>query len=329
MTVAHALEIRSFALELHALLRDLDPARWRADMADSLRDRVVRLRTSLSSLAVLLERTRQGSTWDGAVQTLTDGVTELDRILREAASTLVERASVTRDEWLALGARLRPAYDALARALVAEDIHVPALRPTNYRRNLMHFGSGFVALACIQAMPNREWLIGVAAIFFIYAWGTEWSRRRWPAWNQKVMAFWGPVAHAHEWHRVNSATWYCTALIALAMTGSTGACSTAVLVLGAGDPAAAIIGRRWGRTKLIHGRSLQGSIAFVVASVLIVLPMLRVFEPTLGLASSLAIALGSAFAGALAELFSRRVDDNLTIPLASGTAAWALLALFA
>jgi dolichol kinase len=326
MTDPNALALRPFALELHALLRDLDPARWRAEMADGLRERIQRLRSTLAPLVVLVERARDRAL-DGAMAAIADGVVELDRILREAAASFVDQAAGTREEWLALGSRLRPAYDALARALVAEEIHVPALRPTNYRRNVLHITSGFVALAVIQTLPGPRWVMAVATTFFLYAWATEWSRRRWPAWNRRVMAFYGPVAHAHEWHRVNSATWYCTALFLLSLTGSALACSTAVLVLGVGDPVAAIIGRRWGSWKLLHGRSAQGSAAFTVSSGLVVLLMLLSLAPSLGLLASVGVAFGASAAGMLAELLSRRVDDNLTIPLVSGATAWALLAL--
>ena len=43
--------------------------------------------------------------------------------------------------------------------------------------------------------------------------------------------------------------------------------------------------------------------------------------------SALLIAAVAAGVSALVELFSRRVDDNLTIPLAAAGSAWAMAAL--
>ena len=43
----------------------------------------------------------------------------------------------------------------------------------------------------------------------------------------------------------------------------------------------------------------------------------------------LAMAASAGLLGALAELFSRRVDDNFSIPVASALAAWVVLLLMA
>ncbi len=48
-----ALEARPIVLELHALLRDLDPARWREDMEQALRDRLDEIRHALDRLRTL------------------------------------------------------------------------------------------------------------------------------------------------------------------------------------------------------------------------------------------------------------------------------------
>jgi dolichol kinase len=57
--------------------------------------------------------------------------------------------------------------------------------------------------------------------------------------------------------------------------------------------------------------------------------LLGVFRPDVGLAAGFGVAVIGALAGSIAELFSRRIDDNFTIPLASGLAAWAALLLLA
>lgn len=320
MSAALALQARPIAVELHALLRDLDPARWREDMEAALRERVTELRSSLEAL-------RDSSSADEALARLTARVTELEALLRSQAAGLSEPAALTRDEWVQFGARLRPAYESLRQSLHAEDIHVPSLRPTNYRRNLLHFSSGFVALGIIVAVPSPLWMIAIAGGFFVYAWTMELVRRYSPKLNERLMRFYGPIAHPHEWTRVNSATWYCTALLGLALTGSLEICTVAVLVLGAGDPLAAIVGRRWGRTKLLHGRTLEGSLAFVAAGGTLAFGGLALFFPALGLPAAAALAFSGAIAGAVAELLSRRVDDNLTIPIAAGLAAWAMTTL--
>ncbi|MCP4869612.1 MAG: hypothetical protein GY898_12930 [Proteobacteria bacterium] len=313
MSASYSLAARPIAVELHAILRDLDPARLRDDMR-------AKLQLRLETVKERLEAMRSISSHDDSLERLKGQIVELETILRSAAAE-------TREEWLALGQRLRPAYEQLRVELLGYDIHVPALRPTNYRRNVLHVGSGFFALFVILAVPSPAWMIGIAGSFFVYAWTMEFSRRRWPSVNERIMKFYGPVAHPHERERINSATWYTTALIGLALTGSPVVCAVAVLVLGLGDPSAAIIGRRWGRTKLINGRSLEGSLAFIAAGGSLALGALLIFFGELSFGQAALLSYGGATGGAIAELLSRRVDDNLTIPIATGLVVWALSAL--
>ena len=88
--------------------------------------------------------------------------------------------------------------------------------------------------------------------------------------------------------------------------------------------AAAIIGRRYGRIKLVNGRTLEGTLTFVAVGTLVATPWLALVW---GMDSGLALKLAffGALAGGIAELFSRRVDDNLSIPVATAVAALALL----
>lgn len=313
MSASYSLAARPVAVELHAILRDLDPARLRDDMGAKLRIR-------LETVKDRLEAMRSISSHDDSLERLRTHICELERILRTAAAD-------SREDWIALGQSLRPAYEQLRVALHGHDIHVPALRPTNYKRNVLHIGSGVFAFAVILAAPTPIWMAVIAGGFFVYAWTVEFFRRRLPSFNDRIMSFYGPVAHPHERDRINSATWYTTALLTLALTGSPIVCSVAVLVLGLGDPVAALIGRRWGRTKLINGRSLEGSLAFVAAGGSLAFAGLALFYPELSLAQAALLSFAGASGGAGAELLSRRVDDNLTIPIAAGAVVWALSAL--
>jgi len=322
MSSTCALEARPVALELHALLRALDPARWNAEAHLTLVSRLEELDLRIAALRAAIEERWNSTTPDVALTRLRERITEIEELVRLQTTELRERSRRNREAWMELRVRLAPAYDQLAEVLRAEAIHVPRLRPTNYRRNLLHSVSGFVAFALIQQIPTSGWLIALAGCFLVYAWSMEALRRASPAINERLMAFYGPVAHAHEWHRVNSATWYCTALFILALTGSTLVCSIAVLVLGVGDPAAALVGRRWGRVKLLNGRSLEGSVTFVVTAALTTVAFLSLFVTTVSFRDVLALSFTAALAGAFAELVSRRVDDNLTIPVAAGLAAY-------
>tara|TARA_B110000116_G_C16568725_1_gene460886 strand:- start:179 stop:445 length:267 start_codon:yes stop_codon:yes gene_type:complete len=84
------------------------------------------------------------------------------------------------------------------------------------------------------------------------------------------------------------------------------------------DSFAAIIGLRYGKTKLYKKKSLEGSTAFFITSVAIII----FFLPSLKIISIFIIA----FSATLAELFaSHRINDNLIVPLVASILSSILL----
>ncbi len=80
----------------------------------------------------------------------------------------------------------------------------------------------------------------------------------------------------------------------------------AILVLAFGDSFSTVVGIGFGKKKVYGGKSLEGTIAFFLASLAITLPFA---SPTAAILVSIA--------GALVELLSP-IDDNLAIPPAAG-----------
>lgn len=297
---------RALVVELHAVLSEIDPVRWRDEAAAALKAR-------LTELHQRLHQRERLAALAGALQT------SLPQ-LEHASPDLKTR-------WLAFKKSLQPAYEAMALSLRAEKIHVPSLRPTNWARSLFHVAGAGLAVLLIWAVPTPFLLTCAALLYAGTFWTLELLRRRSKTMNVLLMKFFKPVAHAHEANRVNSSTWYATALVILTLTQSPVLCFAAVAILGVGDPFAAFIGRRFGKVRLIHGRSLEGSIAFVVSGTAIAFALLRWLRPELGLGLALGVSFGAALAGAIAELFSLRIDDNLSIPLAAAAGGAVAIAL--
>ncbi len=199
---------------------------------------------------------------------------------------------------------------------------LPKSRPANYARSLFHMGSAAFALALLRLLPGRGWIVGVSAAFAVSGWTMEIWRRRSPAANARVMAVFAPVAHPHERHGVNSSTYYVTALLLLALFAPLRAAELGVIVLGLADPAAGLIGRRFGKTRLRAGRSLEGTLGFALVGALAAGAWLAAFHAPVSTALGL-LALVAGVAGALAELLSTRLDDNFTIPVAVSAAVTA------
>lgn len=185
----------------------------------------------------------------------------------------------------------------------------------------MHVASGFGVLLLIQYFLSPRGMVIAATSFAIFAWSLEAGRRFSPSFNNLLMNLLGKVAHPHERHRVNSSTWFSTALFGLSIAASPMVSSVAVMVLGVGDPAAALVGRRYGRVRLASGRSLEGSLGFVFFGGLAAWLTMWAFYPEVALLRSISLALGAAVAGALAELLTRKLDDNLVIPIAAAIGA--------
>lgn len=91
---------------------------------------------------------------------------------------------------------------------------------------------------------------------------------------------------------------------------------TAMAMMLVADVPAALIGRKFGKTKILN-KSLEGSAAFFVAALLVVflMAMLMPVDGRYLLAGSVAALIAAA-----AELVSGRlrIDDNLSVPLVAG-----------
>lgn len=291
-------------IELHDALSELDRAHG-TSLAE-LPARIEALRLRLRALPV-----------DGRLG---------DHLTRLADSLEPTPEARERDVWLAYRARVQPAYEAVVHDLRSSDVDVPSLRPTNYARNALHLSSCIAGILVLELAHDPRVPIAIALAFAASGWSLEFLRRRSERVNAFCMRLFGRTAHPHEEKGINSATWYATALVPMALSRAVPPAIVGLLVLGIADPAAAIIGRRFGRIRLLHGRTLEGTAAFWASGSLASIAYLSLFHAELSFGRvALASAVG-ALAGAIAELVSKRLDDNLTIPLSSFAAAHVILA---
>ncbi len=89
----------------------------------------------------------------------------------------------------------------------------------------------------------------------------------------------------------------------------------ALSLLVAGDTAAALVGKRFGRVKMFGRKTLEGTLGFVAAGI--------VLNEAVSLAASdlsLATVVVGALVGALVEAVPFPIDDNFAIPIISGVA---------
>lgn len=285
--------------ELYKLIQTIDPATWRADLETAARSHLDTIRKQIARLRA---------------------APLADEGLSASLSDLGAVIETHQRDWPALFQGLQPAYESIAARLRRAHVQAPKLRQSNTRRSSLHVASGLVALAVLTFTPM--WLVlAVSSVFLVFAAFTESVRRVSPSFNDKVMSVFAPVAHPHEYHSINSATWYTIAMFLLALSGDLLAASLAVVILGFSDPAAAFIGRRFGRIKIRGGggRTVAGSTAFVLVGTVVSMVVMAALFPAVPVGVAITLGFTASFAAALAELFSPNVlDDNLTIPLTVG-----------
>lgn len=135
------------------------------------------------------------------------------------------------------------------------------------------------------------------------------------------------LLRAEEQVRESAMTPFAIAVLLTILAVPKLAALVAIYTLAIADPLAAIVGIRFGRRRVAPNRTLEGSLAFLAATVAISAIVLRWGSDATPLQTT-----GAATAiGLIAvtwELVPLRIDDNLTIPIVVGFATWAITALF-
>jgi dolichol kinase len=88
------------------------------------------------------------------------------------------------------------------------------------------------------------------------------------------------------------------------------------------DTTAALLGRRFGRHRFL-GKSLEGSLAFFISAVIVILIAPKVS----GIHMEYVIGIIAAAIGTIVEALPIKIDDNISIPLTVGFSLWCLYLL--
>ena len=117
-----------------------------------------------------------------------------------------------------------------------------------------------------------------------------------------------PLLRRHERNgAITGATYYVVSAFLCILLFSKTLAIVCIFFTVLGDLAAALVGKMWGRTKLLGTKSLEGSAACFVVCVVIALVKLH---PVIGIIGALVATV--------VEMLPFPIDDNLTVPLVSG-----------
>ena len=200
--------------------------------------------------------------------------------------------------------------------------------PTSTRKSLQlprrffHCLSGLISGLIYMLFLSHKQAIyilgGAASIFYIL----EQIRINYP--NQPGLNVINKYfLRAEEHLKESAAIPYLMALLLTIITFPKSIALTAIFTLALADPLSAIIGIKYGKHKIVEGKSLEGSGAFFLATsivcFLIFIPLPgNTFWPVFANAFFLGLFAASF------EMIPLKLDDNLTIPLFTATILWIL-----
>ena len=134
--------------------------------------------------------------------------------------------------------------------------------------------------------------------------------RNWPFWNSFAKKIIGPIIRQHEMDGdFTGATYILTSTCLTVALFSKPIAIAALAFIIVGDSFAAIIGRRYGRHRFFHNKTIEGSSACLVGTLIV-----AIIVPDL----AFPVAIAGAVIATLAEAFPFGTDDNVTVPILSG-----------
>ena len=195
-------------------------------------------------------------------------------------------------------------------------------------RRLFHLVNGVAIATAYALLFTHEQVVHVFGAIACLVYIGDRVRMAYPdvvarhaAWVNRVLV------RAEEQVRESAMTPFAIAVLLTILAVPKLAALVAIFTLAIADPLAAIVGIRFGRRRLAEHRTVEGTLAFLIATVAIAALVLRWGSD----ATALPIAGSAAAIGVIAvgcELLPLRIDDNLTIPIVVGFATWATAALF-
>lgn len=175
-------------------------------------------------------------------------------------------------------------------------------------RKGIHVFLSLVAGAVVYSLEPTAAAVVLAGASFV-ALAVELARRV-SAGAARAFARLAPMLKAPEQRRLTGATLLSVGFTVTAVLFPGGPALAGILFAGLGDPAAALVGRRWGRLRYPGGKSPAGSTAFLVVVLLL----------SLALGVPFGAALATAALLTVVEALTLGVDDNLYLPVLGAAA---------
>lgn len=189
------------------------------------------------------------------------------------------------------------------------------------RRKAIHL-VGLAIPAGYLVIPDQALAKAILICIMVLAVSVDIWRLSEPRLRRFLHGLGGAVMRPHEKNDLLGSTCLVIASTMTVLIFPKGVAVAALCLLVGGDTAAALVGRRFGRLRMPGGKTLEGTLAFIAAGLVLNLGvgmvLLRLAPASPGL-SPLAALVG-AVTGGVVEAAPLPVDDNFAIPIVSGVA---------
>ena len=195
-------------------------------------------------------------------------------------------------------------------------------------RRFFHMAMGITVGLVYQFLLTHSRAIYILGTGACIVYIMEQIRINYPELSSKIKIINKYIFRAEEQLKESAGVPYVMGLLLTLISFPKPVALVAIFTLAVADPLSAIVGIKYGKTKIVPNKSLEGSLAFFVSTFIICFSVffwhtayLKIMIGPILLLSFLLAFITSAF-----EMLPLRIDDNLTIPLFTATAL-ALLCL--
>lgn len=197
---------------------------------------------------------------------------------------------------------------------------------TELMRKGIHMSS--LAIPVVYYFISRETALAILVPLLLLFGVSDLARITMPSFGRWYERWFGFLLRRHEiaegHKRLNGATYVLLSATLCIWLFPKMIVITAFAILIVSDTAAALVGRKFGRHPLVHGKSCEGSSAFLLSALIVVaLAPKAQYLPWEYVIGAVAALIGTVVEAVSGEL----IDDNLSIPLSIAVVMWGLYAL--
>jgi dolichol kinase len=157
----------------------------------------------------------------------------------------------------------------------------------------------------------KAWVLVIAGSALTVAAAVETARFFWPGFARLFYRLTGRLLRDYERKRLTGATYLFVGSFLAILFFEKWIAVSVILFVVVSDALAALVGKHWGKIFIYRDRTLEGSAVFFISASAVVL---------LVPGSRFIVGFTGVFVAFCVDVFfSRVVDDNLSIPLASGS----------